>query len=82
MRDKINIVEVKELIQKYLDYDLNEYNSDLGRCIDDINFIYKFPEDMVESRTDWDSLYTMVKQAHWAVRELLDIIEKMSNKNV
>ena len=77
MDDRIKLTEVKEKIQKYLDYDLDEYNSDLGRCIDDINFIYKFPEDMVESRTDWDSLYTMVKNAHWAVIELIEVIEKM-----
>ena len=78
MEDRINLTKVKELIQKYLDYDLNEYNSDLGRCIEDINFYYKFPEDLVESRTDWNSLYESVKTAHWAVIELIDIIEKMS----
>ena len=77
MSNRIKLTEVKEMIGKYLDYDMNEYNCDLGRCIDDINYIDKFPEDMVESRTDWDSLYNMVKNAHWAVIELINVIEKM-----
>lgn len=80
MEDRLDLTEVKKLIQEYLDYDLTEYSSDLGRCIEDINFYYKFPEDLIESRTDWDDLYTMVKNAHWAVIELVEIIEKIKSK--
>ena len=78
MNDRINLTEVKDLVQKYIDYDLSEYSSDLGRCIENINFFDKFPEDLVESRTNWEDLREMLAQAHWAVIELLNIIEKMS----
>ena len=78
--DRINLSDVKNLVQKYLNYDLTEYNSDLGRCIGNINFYDKFPEDLVESRTEWEDLKEMLIQAYWTVIELLDIIEKMSQK--
>lgn len=78
MNDRINLTEVKDLVQKYIDYELSEYNSDLGRCIENINFYDKFPEDLVECRTNWEDLREMLSQAHWAVIELLNIIEKMS----
>ena len=80
MNDRINLSDVKNLVQKYLNYELTEYNSDFGRCIENINFYDKFPEDLVESRTEWEDLKEMLIQAHWTVIELLDIIEKMSQK--
>ena len=80
MTDRINLADVKELVQKYIDYNLTEYTSDLGRCIENINFYDKFPEDLIESRTEWEDLKEMLIQAHWAVVELLEIIEKMSQK--
>lgn len=78
--DRINLSDVKELVQKFLNYELTEYSSDFGRCIGNINFYDKFPEDLVESRTEWEDLKEMLIQAHWTVIELLDIIEKMSQK--
>lgn len=78
MEDRINLSEIKKLIQQYIDYDLTEQNSDLGRCIENINFYDKFPEDLIESRTEWEDLKEMLVQAHWAVVELLNIIEKMA----
>ena len=78
--DRINLSDVKNLVQKFLTYELTEYNSDFGRCIENINFYDKFPEDLVESRTEWEDLKEMLIQAHWTVIELLDIIEKMSQK--
>lgn len=76
--NRINLTEVADLIQKYIDYDLTEYDSDLGRCIENINFYDKFPEDLVEHRTSWEDLREMLLQAHWAVVELLNIIKNMS----
>ena len=80
MTDRISLADVKELVQKYINYDLTEYNSDLGRCIENINFYDKFPEDLIESRTEWEDIKEMLIQAHWAVVELIEIIEKMSQK--
>ena len=78
MEDRIKLSEVKKLIQQYIDYDLTEQNSDLGRCLKNINFYDKFPEDLIEGRTEWEDLKEMLIQAHWAVVELLNIIEKMA----
>ena len=80
MTDRISLADVKELVQKYINYNLTEYSSDLGRCIENINFYDKFPEDLIESRTEWEDLKEMLIQAHWAVVELIEIIEKMSQK--
>ena len=78
--DRINLSDVKNLVQKYLNYELTEYNSDFGRCIGNINFYDKFPEDLIDSRTEWEDLKEMLIQAYWTVVELLDIIEKLSQK--
>ena len=77
MEDMIKLEEVKELLKGYVADDMNEYNSNIGRCIEDINFYDKFPEDLVESRTDWDDLKEMLNSAHRAVLDLLYIIEQM-----
>lgn len=80
MDDRIDFEEVKEMLKPYLDYELKENCSDLAKCIFDINYEYIFPEDMCESRTDWEELRNRLSNAHWAVIELIGIIEKITTQ--
>lgn len=77
MDDRIDFEEIKEMLTPYLDYELKENGSDLARCIFDINYEYHFPEDMCENRTDWETLKERLSNAHWAVIELIGVIEKI-----
>ena len=77
MEDRISLSEIKKLLQPYLDYELQETGSNLGNCIFDINYIDHFPEDLCESRMDWEELKDKLISAHFSVIELLGIIKKL-----
>ena len=51
----------------------------IQRCLWDMDFQDSFPEDMIESRTDWDELRDRLSNAHYAVDYLIDIIDRLIN---
>ena len=51
----------------------------IERCLWDMDFQDSFPEDMIESRTDWDELKDRLYNAHYAVDYLIDIIDRLIN---
>ena len=63
----------------YFDYEVNEYNNDIMRAVENVNSCWTFPEDMCESRTDWESLRDMVMTANDGISCLVDILGKVTN---
>lgn len=51
----------------------------IQRCLEDMDYQDSFPEDMIESRTDWDELRDRLSYAHYAVDCLIYIIERLIN---
>ncbi len=49
---------------------------DVLRCLEDMDFEDTFPEDMCESRTDWEELKDRKEKAQRTVRILMDVIEE------
>lgn len=49
----------------------------IRRCLWDMDYQDTFPEDMCESRTDWDELKDRLSNAHYAVDCLINIIERL-----
>lgn len=50
---------------------------DVKRCLEDMDYEDIFPEDMCESRTDWEELKDRKEKAQRTVRVLLDIVDKL-----
>ena len=50
---------------------------DVKRCLEDMDYEDTFPEDMCESRTDWEELKDRKEKAQRTVRVLLDIVDKL-----
>lgn len=48
---------------------------DVKRCLEDMDYEDTFPEDMCESRTDWEELKDRKEKAQRTVHILLDIID-------
>lgn len=49
------------------------------KCLWYMNYQDKFPEDMCESRTDWDELKERMYAAQYAVDYLIDVINRLAN---
>ena len=58
----------------------NHDKFDVMRCLEDMDFEDTFPEDMCESRTDWEELKDRKEKAQRTVRVLLDIIDYFKNE--
>lgn len=55
------------------------YESDtITRCLWYMDYQDKFPEDMCESRTDWDELKERLYTSQYAVDYLIDIIVRLT----
>lgn len=52
----------------------------ISECLENMDFQDTFPEDMCESRTDWETLRERLSTAHYAVDYLIDIIERLQEK--
>lgn len=74
MKDKIDIEALKTKLKSRFNYEIKENETELIKCISDINYQYCFPEDMCESRTDWEELRNRLLTAHLAIIELISII--------
>lgn len=81
MSKRIETAKVLEMIRPYFDYEVNEYNNDVMRAVDNVNSCWTFPEDMCESRTDWESLRDMLMTANDGISCLVDILGKVLEEN-
>lgn len=81
MSKRIETAKVLEMIRPYFDYEVNEYNNDVMRAVDNVNSCWTFPEDMCESRTDWESLKDMLMTANDGISCLVDILGKVLEEN-
>lgn len=54
---------------------------DVKRCLEDMDYEDTFPEDMCESRTDWEELKDRKEKAQRTVRVLLDIIDRLRDES-
>ncbi len=52
----------------------------ISECFEDMDFQDTFPEDMCESRTDWDTLRERLSTAYCAIDDLIDIIERLQGE--
>lgn len=64
---------IEELVQESDKFDVK-------RCLEDMDYEDTFPEDMCESRTDWEELKDRKEKAQRTVRVLLDIIDKLRDE--
>lgn len=81
MSKRIETAKVLEMIRPYFDYEVNEYNNDVMCAVDNVNSCWTFPEDMCESRTDWESLRDMLMTANDGISCLVDILGKVLEEN-
>ena len=81
MSERIETTKVLEMIRPYFDYEINEYNNDVMRAVNNVNSCWTFPEDMCEDRTDWENLRDMVMTANDAISCLVDILDKALEEN-
>lgn len=81
MSERIKSSEVLEMIKPYFDFEVNTHNNDIMRAVENVNSCWTFPEDMCESRMDWESLRDMVTTANDGISCLVGILGKVLEEN-
>lgn len=71
--DKI-IQDIKKKFPGFTD----EFDS-VRRAIETVDYIEKFPEDMVEERTSWDELNNMLDRMCYGFNKLLNLFVETNN---
>ena len=62
-----------DIVKLLKDYEIHT----ISECLGDMDFQDTFPEDMCESRTDWETLRDRLSTAHCTVDYLMDVIERL-----